>query len=300
MTETKNDVYQIITTRIINDLEKGTIPWRQPWTESGFPRNLITKRPYRGLNIWLLLSLKCERNYFLTFKQIKDIGATLKTGEKACPVIFWSWPEPREGEPEGTKPKPILRYYLVFNIDQCEGIPENMIPGKELMEKENEPIEACSLVVESMPKRPEIKHKENSAFYHPSLDYINMPKLKSFDSSESYYETLFHELVHSTGHKDRLNRKEIVQQASMGGELYSIEELIAEIGACYLSSFSELTLKNFSNNMAYIDGWLAKLKNDKRFIIYASGHAQKAVDYILNVSTESEDQIPQAEETSQS
>lgn len=147
-----------------------------------------------------------------------------------------------------------------------------------------------------MPKRPEIKHKENSAFYHPSLDYINMPKLKSFDSSESYYETLFHELVHSTGHKTRLNRKEIVQQASMGGELYSIEELIAEIGACYLSSFAGLSLKNFNNNVAYIEGWLSKLKNDKRFIIYASGNAQKAVDYILNVTSESEDQIPSGEE----
>lgn len=294
-TETKHDVYEIITTRIIDQLEQGNIPWRKTWKDSGFPCNLITKRPYRGINVWLLLSLNYNKNLFLTYKQLKEVGGSIKQGEKACPVVYWNWIEPKPSDPEGAKPKPLLRYFLVFNVDQCEGIPENLIPFDASIENENLPIDTCSLVVEQMPKRPEIKHKENRAFYHPFFDYVNMPKLNSFEDSEAYYETLFHELVHSTGHKDRLNRKEVVQQASMGGELYSIEELIAEIGACYLSSFCGMSQKNFSNNVAYIEGWLSRLKNDKRFIIYASANAQKSVDFILNVAQA--DQEPNPDET---
>lgn len=296
METTTHDVYEIITSRIINQLEQGNVPWRKTWSDAGFPKNLITNRPYRGINIWLLLSLNYSRNYFLTYKQLKEIGGSIKKGEKACPVVFWNWVEPKPTDPPESKPKPLLRYYLVFNVDQCEGIPEAMLPNGGLNEKQNEPIETCHTLIEQMPKKPEIKHKENRAFYHPLFDYINMPKINSFEDSEAYFETLFHELVHSTGHKTRLNRKEVVQQASMGGELYSIEELIAEIGACYLSSFAGLSMKNFNNNVAYIEGWLSKLKSDKRFIIYASGNAQKAVDYILNVNSEVEDQIPQGEE----
>lgn len=294
--EPKQDVYEIITSRIINQLEQGNIPWRKTWSDTGFPCNLITKRPYRGINVWLLLSLNYNRNFFLTYKQLTEIGGKVKSGERACPVVFWNWIEPKPTDPEGTKSKPLLRYFLVFNIDQCEGIPETLIPNEYKVENENHPIETCSLIVEQMPKRPNIKHKENRAYYHPFFDFVNMPKINSFEDSEAYYETLFHELIHSTGHKDRLNRKEVVQQASMGGELYSIEELIAEIGACYLSSFAGLSMKNFNNNVAYIEGWLSRLKSDKRFIIYASGNAQKAVDYILNISSEMEDQIPQGDD----
>jgi len=275
--------------------EQGNVPWRQTWTNSGFPKNLITKRPYRGINVWLLLSLNYSQNLFLTYKQIKEAGGKIKQGEKSCPVVYWNWIEPKPNDPEGTKAKPLLRYFLVFNVEQCEGLPASLFPKDSIVEQENHPIETCSLIIEQMPKKPDIKHKENRAYYHPFFDFINMPKINSFEDSEAYYETLFHELIHSTGHKDRLNRKEVVQQASMGGELYSIEELIAEIGACYLSSFCGMSQKNFSNNVAYIEGWLSKLKSDKRFIIYASGNAQKAVDYILNISSEVEDQIPQGD-----
>ncbi|MDP1725540.1 MAG: zincin-like metallopeptidase domain-containing protein [Bacteroidota bacterium] len=283
-TKPKQDVYEIITSRIIEQLEKGKIPWRQTWAESGFPCNLISKKNYRGVNIWLLLSLGYKQNYFLTFKQVKAAGGNIKQGEKASPVVFWNWPEPKETDPVGTKSKPMLRYYLVFNIEQCEDMPENLLPDSSELVTENTPLETCDLIVEQMPKRPTIKFKENRAYYHPLFDFINMPKIGSFEDSEAYYDTLFHELVHSTGHKTRLDRKEMVQQAAMGGDEYSIEELVAEIGACYLNSFCGMTLKNFSNNVAYIEGWLSKLKSDKRFIIYASGLAQKAVDFILNIA----------------
>lgn len=147
-------------------------------------------------------------------------------------------------------------------------------------------FDACEEIIQGMPHRPPIKHQKSQAFYESEEDYINMPKLKSFINHESYYATLFHELIHSTGHKDRLDRKELNEMAEFGFEPYSIEELSAEIGLCYLSSVAGITTT--FTNIAYIEGWLQKLQNDKRFIVYGSTQAQKAVDYILNVGKEEE------------
>ena len=299
--EPKKDVYEIITSRIIEQLEQGKVPWKQTWTEGGLPQNLFSKNYYRGINMWLLMSLGYSNNYFLTYKQMKALGGSLKKGEKPCPVVFWKWLKPKEeGKEEASnidktasKGKPILRYYTVFNIEQCEGISEDKIPVREVFERNNTPIELCEQVVNDMPNRPVIKHKENRAFYAPFFDYINMPKLKSFDSSESYYDTLFHELVHSTGHITRLLRKEVTDMQSQGGDAYSLEELIAEIGACYLASHTGIHNNGFDNCVAYIQAWLDKLRNDKKFIIYASAKAQKAVDYILNVQTKEQDEVPE-------
>lgn len=110
-----------------------------------------------------------------------------------------------------------------------------------------------------------------------------MPRMGLFDSAESYYGVLMHELVHSTGYVDMLNRKELVEPTRFGTEDYSIEELTAEIGSCYLSAFAGIEAKEFANSVAYIQGWLERLRGDKKFIIHASSQAQKAVDYILNL-----------------
>ncbi len=292
MESKKKDVYEIITSRIIEQLEQGRVPWKQPWKESGLPQNLISKRHYRGINLWLLLTLGYSKNYFLTLKQINDLGGKVKKGEKSCPVVFWTWIEPKPDSPPETKKKPLLRYYMVFNIEQCENIPEGIIPSVEQREVHN-PIVQCEKIVEAMPKKPKITHKEAQAFYDPARDYINMPKPKSFESSESYYDTLFHELVHSTGHSSRLNRKEITGTAKLGDEAYSSEELVAEIGACYLCSHAGIEELGFENSVAYIQSWLKKLKDDKRCVIFAAAKAQKAVDFILNVSTNEHDEEPE-------
>ncbi len=272
------DVHEIITSRIIEQLEKGVVPWRKPWTTGGLPQNLLTKRPYRGLNLLLLSSLGYAQNYFLTWRQIKAFGGTIKKGEKPFPVIFWKFPEQDEENP---KKPPILRYYTVYNIEQCEDIAESKLPPP-LSERTNDPIESCFEMVEKMPNRPPIKHKENRAYYQPFHDFINMPKMSAFIDSESYYDTLFHELIHSTGHKSRLDRKELPFMKSLGADAYSLEELIAEIGACFLAPIAGIVDLHFDNNVAYINHWLGKLKDDSKFIIYASAKAQKAVDYILN------------------
>ncbi len=286
-TQTKNknrDVYTIVTDRIIEHLEKGVIPWRQPWTEAGLPKNLITKRQYRGINIWLLATLHHSQNYFLTFKQVKELGGSVKQGEKSCPVIYWNWVEKENKETGKKEQVPFLRYYNVFNISQTEGIPKDKLPP--VIESNNDPIKSCEEIIAGMPKRPDIRHKEHQAFYNPKEDFVNMPESKTFIDSESYYATLFHELVHSTGHTERLNRKEIMGMKSMYSEDYAIEELTAEMGASYLKSYSGIPIEKIDNNVAYIEHWLGRLKKDKRLIVYASARAQQAMDYILNIKKE--------------
>jgi len=288
----KQDVYTIVTNRIIEQLEKKIIPWRQPWTNAGIPRNLITKNAYRGINMWLLASAGYEKNFFLSFKQVQDLGAKVKRDEKAQMVVFWKTvPKEEAGddvaestEATTTKQKVVLRYYSVFNVSQCENLPEGLVP--QTIERANAPIKTCENIIAQMPLCPIIQQKEMAGWYDVTTDIINMPKRKSFESSELFYSTLFHEIVHSTGHEKRLNRKELVARTVFGSPTYSLEELCAEIGACYLKSIAGIEDKDFEESIGYINGWLTQLKKDKRFIFIASGNAQKAVDYILNRKTE--------------
>ncbi len=289
-----NDVYSIVTGRIIEHLKKGTVPWRQPWTEAGIPRNLISQRPYRGINVMLLAMLGYEQNLFLTFKQVRDLGGSVKRGEHSHMVVYWNYVERHQAQVErndGTplehmaKKVPMLRYYAVFNVSQCDGL-----PGKYLLKEENTwaPFESCDEIIDKMPSKPKVTHKEQKAYYDPLKDIVNMPKYNTFARPEAYYATFFHELVHSTGHRSRLDRKDVLQMSEFGSESYSHEELVAEIGTCYLQSYVGIT-SEFEQSAAYIQSWLSKLKNDARFIFSASTQAQKATDFILNAQEVKED-----------
>ena len=289
---TKKDVYAIVNQKIIDQLEKGTVPWLQPWTDAGLPKNLVSGKSYRGINIMLLGCMGYPENKFLTFKQLNEMGAKVKKGEHGHMVVFWNVVEKEQNIIQSTEQqnssnkKTVLRYYIVFNIAQCENIPEKYLTAKE--DRETKEIPTCECVVKNMPQCPEIKHKEQQAYYQPKLDFVNMPKKKSFNSDNAYYSTLFHELVHSTGHEKRLNRQSLVANVKFGSETYSLEELVAEIGTCYLQSLTGIT-SQFEQSSAYIQGWLQRLKNDKRFIFIASNQAQKAIDYILNQKEVTED-----------
>lgn len=221
------------------------------------------------------------RNFFLSLKQANELGGVVKKGEKAHEVVFWKWLEKEDKETGEKKKVPLLRYYKVFNISQCDGIPEDKIPKIE--KRDNPPLEACEEIISQMPKRPRIQLNEQSAYYNRVEDYVNMPKMESFDKSESYYATLFHELVHSTGHGERLNRRELLESKGMRSNDYAIEELTAEMGASYLKSYAGIPIEQLENNAAYINGWLERLKQDKRFIVYASTQAQRATDFILDI-----------------
>ena len=280
----KRDVYAIVNNRIVEQLEQGIVPWRKPWREAGPPMNLITKKPYRGINVMLLGSLGYHQNCFLTFKQVKELGGSVIKGEKPCPVVFW---KVEEKEDEVTKVKKntfLLRYHNVFNIAQCEKLPEDKISVIEI--NQNDPIQTSEDIVTNMVQAPTIKYGKEQAYYSPKYDYVSVPSMESFESSEKFYGTLFHELVHSTGHESRLNRKELMKMNPFATKSYSIEELTAEIGACYLNSLAGIDIEGMDNNIAYIQAWLNRLKNDKKFIFYASSNAQKAVDFILGNKAE--------------
>jgi antirestriction protein ArdC len=282
----KKDVYQIVTDRIIELLEDRIVAWKQPWTNAGLPQNLVTKKYYRGINILLLSSLNYPLNLYLTRKQVLDLGGGVIEKEKPHLVVFWKWPEKESTSEDGiststVKTHPILRYYTVFNVSQCQGIPEKILPPPTQL---NDPIEMCEKIIDEMPQRPEIQTGGHMAYYHPIHDYINMPERNAFIDSEHYYSVLFHELIHSTGHSSRCNRKEVTNRTTFASEMYSREELTAEIGACFLNSLTGIVslFRPMETNVAYIQGWLKKLKNDKKCIVFASSQAQLAVDFILN------------------
>lgn len=285
------DVFELVTNKIVALLEQDIVPWRQSWTSAGIPRNIVTKRPYSGINLLLLNALGFEHNLFMTFKQAKTLGASVLKGEKSTPVVFTEFKEvevEKDGEKKMEK-KPFLRYYNVFNVHQLKDVPEQFKPSS--VGTANTEIHECMSVIEGMPNKPKIEHKKQEAFYLPKVDIINLPRIKSFESSEEYYTVLFHELIHSTGHSSRLNREEVMNNPKFGTDKYSIEALTAELGACYLRSLCGLDINNMSQNASYIKGWLDVFKGDKRFLIKAASRGQQAVNYIIAPVTENSEEI---------
>lgn len=276
--------YDIINSRILELLESGMVPWRKTWNAaSNQPKNLISKKDYHGINVFLLACMPYSSQYWLTFKQCQDKGGHVRKGEKSTPVIFWKWLDKREKgisitDTLSNDKIPMLRYYNVFNMEQVEGIEPP--PATETTINTFTPIEAAQQIIAGMPYRPEIKHGGNSASYSPMLDYVKLPVPEAFDSPEEYYSTAFHELSHATGHASRVGRKGILESNFFGSHEYSKEELVAEMGAAFLCGHSGIE-RTIENSAAYIQGWLRSLKNDKTLLIQAAAQAQKASDYIL-------------------
>lgn len=278
-------VYEIVTNRIIEQLEKGVIPWRKPWSNGKlrFPINWVTKKPYRGINRWIL-----PAGEYATFRQIQEAGGRVKKGEKSHIVVYWNWFE-KEDEETGELVKiPFLKYYNVFEINtQCEGL-ESRFKTETF---DHDPVEEAEKIVRGYADCPEIRFESGQAYYHKVLDYISVPPLKDFKNPHEYYSTLFHEMVHSTGHPNRLNRHGIAAPAAFGDESYSKEELVAEMGAAMLCVVCGIENSTIENSAAYIASWLEKLRNDKRLVVHAAAQAQKAADYILGVKcSDSEDE----------
>lgn len=269
------NVYQVITDRILESLASGMVPWRKPWhTET--PKNLVSGREYRGVNILLLQSAPFESPYWLTFNQARSLGGSVKKGERGCPVIFWKVSEERDehGEPEKSF---VLRYFTVFNAAQCQGIE---VPPSAVRPEFN-PIEACERIVSGFAGRPRIDHGGDLACYVPSLDRVQLPSHQAFSSAAEYYSTLFHELTHSTGAANRLARKGILDRASFASHEYSFEELIAECGAAFLCAQGAIDNRTLDNSAAYIASWGKKLRSEPRWIVNAAAQASKAADLIL-------------------
>ena len=277
------DVYSMVTERIISQLEKGAIPWKKPWAnclEGTF--NRITRKPYSLLNKLLLL----HGGEYATFKQWEQVGGRVKKGEKAEIVVFWKMQDMAEKNENGDieiKQIPLLRYYNVFHISQVE----NVLPLIKTEDFGTEPIGLAEKILHDYIDREHIalsERESDKAFYNPITDSITLPRITQFERAEAFYSTVFHECGHSTLKASRCNREAENKMALFGSEDYSKEELVAEItSAAIMNHIGLETLATFNNSAAYIQNWLQVLKNDKKFIVVASGKAEKAAKYILDI-----------------
>lgn len=271
---TRKDIAETITEKLIAALEAGAAPWRKPWKSLSAPHNASTGKTYQGMN-WFLLSM-IGGGGFLTFKQARDLGGNVRKGEKGNPIIFWNFLEKTKAD--GTLGKiGFLRSYTVFSVSQCEGL--------ELPAGEDEteilpfvPLDKADATI--LATGAEISHGGHSAFYSSASDQIQLPAKVDFISPEDYYNTAFHELCHWTGHKSRLARKGIEDVAAFGSPTYSKEELIAEMGAAFLCAEHGID-STLENSAAYLQGWIKALKGDSRLAIAAAGAASKAANYAM-------------------
>lgn len=293
-----NKVYQIITDQIIEKLEAGTVPWHKPWKTIGGPRNLQSKRPYRGLNAFILAISPFASPYWTTYKAAAKMGGQVRKGEKSTVVIFWSKGDDYyDEEAEKYKPSMILRYYRVFNVEQVEWNDEAQVKidklHEELKQIDFEPIDAAQAVIDEMQNAPFIQHNGSGASYNPHTDEVTLPQKESFESVEAYYSTAYHELAHSTGNQTRLGR--VKDWSTFGSDPYGKEELVAEMTAAFICGTVGID-GQFEATAAYLAGWLGKIKGDPTLVVSAAAQAQKAADYIQNISYETrEDKTPAQE-----
>ena len=289
--------YQEVTERIVSLLKGGVVPWHKPWSvPGGEPQNLISRRPYRGINPFLLNLAPYASPFWLTFRQARKLGVRVRRSEKATRIWFWKLLDPPE-EPgtqaeefssSGRRRIPILRRYSLFNVEQCEGLGD-LVP--QLPADERTPFErlkAAEAIITGMPSRPSIEHGGRGASYSPLTDCVRMPGRHRFKSGFAYYSTLYHELTHSTGHASRLDRKG-VRATRFGSAIYGREELVAEMGAAFLSAEAGIEHATIEASASYLAGWIEKLNGDPRLAIQAAGAAQKAADFILGRALRSSD-----------
>lgn len=284
------DIYQAVTDRILEMLEKGTAPWRHPirgGPGGGWPKNLDPGKPYRGINVFLLAVTAWAKGYgsafWLTFRQAAARGGAVKKGERASMVVFWKQHETTDktsGEPLKI---PVLRYYSVFNAEQCDGVaPPDAPPETDTV---FEPIAEAEKIVAGYAGGPAIEHGGSRAFYRPLSDLVRIPEPVRFVDRESYYATLFHEMAHSTGHSKRLDRGLDEDLAPFGSPDYSKEELVAEMGAAFLAAAAGISPPTIEQSAAYIAGWSRKLRDDKKLIVSAAGAGQRAADWVLGATS---------------
>lgn len=280
------DVYQAVTDRILEMLDKGTVPWRHPirgGAGGGWPKNLESGRPYRGVNVFLLAVTSWMKGYgsayWMTYRQAAARGGHVRKGERSSMVVFWKQYDTTDKETGEPKKVPVLRYYSVFNAEQCEGVKPPDAPPEPAAPFE--PIEAAERIVAGYADGPTIEHAGAQAYYRPPADLVRLPEPGRFLSREFYYATAFHELGHSTGHSKRLDRGLSTDLAPFGSPDYSREELVAEMASAFLCATAGISPPTIEQAAAYIAGWRKTLSDDKKLVVIAAGAGQRAADWVL-------------------
>jgi len=285
----RSDVYQRVTDQIIAELEKGVRPWLKPWNaEHAAGRitrplrsNLV---PYQGINVIMLWAEAVEKGFaapiWMTFKQALELDAHVRKGEKGSLVVFASSLTRTEtdeatGEEE-ERNIPFMKGYTVFNVEQIEGLPTHYYAPAQARLDPVQRIEKADAFFAST--AAQIRHGGNMAYYSATSDHVQMPPFETFRDAESYYATLAHEVTHWTKHGTRLDRD--FGRKRFGDEGYAMEELVAELGAAFLSADLDLTPEVREDHASYIDHWLKVLKEDRRAIFTAASHAQRAADFL--------------------
>lgn len=280
------DIRQEVTDRIIGIMEQGTEAWQKTWTSAaaaGLPTNAATGATYRGINI-VTLWLQAQASGFtssqwMTYRQASNIGGQVRKGERGTGIIFYSPFEVTDDQTGEVKQIPILKSFTVFNIDQIDNLPNDMTPTVCDSENNFKPITSVDALIKATDAT--ISHGGSKAFYNATTDAIQLPKPEDFTSSENYYATAGHELIHWTGHSSRLDR---LNGASFGSDDYAREELIAELGAAFVAAHFNIVEATIENHASYLGHWLRVLKEDKNAIFQAAGAAQKAFDFLLKAA----------------
>ncbi len=286
----KTDLYQKVTDTIIQQLEAGVIPWQRPWKNGdsqlpGIPRNAVSGKHYRGINIVLLWGTSLQQEYhsdeWATFKQWQGKGEKIRKGEKGSLVVYY---DTFEKETDGEIKKiPFLKSSVVFNRSQLQGYEAEVSEPEhtgQLWEK-IDPVE------DFVQRTGAGIYEGHKAAYCRLTDRIFMPPAEAFittatcTATEGYYSTLLHELTHWSGSPRRMDR---VKGKRFGDHAYAFEELVAELGAAFLCAKFHITTLDKGDHAAYIDGWLKVLRSEKQFLVAAASEASKASDYLLSLS----------------
>jgi len=294
--------YELVTERLIELLENGVAPWKRNFKVDRLraPANFSTKNPYNGINSVLLDATAYfkgyKSSYWLTWKQAEKLGGEVIKSERKnwTPVTYFSFlMKDKNGkktmdEKQAVEKIPFFRHSVAYNLDQIEGIEDPTKVIDEPLNDNIEPIEAAQNIIDNMPNKPAISIDNNklsprgNPCYVPSQDEVRMPEMNRFKDAENFYSVFFHELIHSTGHKSRLDRKGVGKGSSFGDEVYSKEELIAEMGAAFLCNEARIDNSDImENSAAYLQSWIKALKGDCKLAVQAASAAQKASEYIL-------------------
>jgi antirestriction protein ArdC len=280
------NIYEEITQSIITELENGCAPWVKPWNApNGSDKNVISQKPYRGINRLLLAMLSGIKGYnvpvWATYKQWDSLGGQVRKGEKAAKIIYWN--QAQTVNPEGEqKSYAFAKAYFVFNVSQVEGI--DIVPSADTV-SDHQKIDNCEKTISATGAK--IVHGGDTACFIPSVDLIKMPELGTFSSPEHYYATAFHELTHWTSEKSRCDRD--LSKGRFGNADYAFEELVAELGAAFMCQ--NHGIKGDLRHAGYIQSWLKCLKNDSKAIFKASGLAQAATDYLMQSNTDQAEEL---------